>query len=69
MKSPLKRLEYNRILTNKDPNSLSKGFVLEKREQFRKNPPGGIDVRKIFIHLFVFFCQNKLFSMTYLKAK
>ena len=45
MKSPLKRLEYNKALTNKDPGALSKGFVLEKREQFRRNPPIGLDVR------------------------
>lgn len=46
MKSPLKRLEINRIVTNKDPNSLSKLFILDRRDQFRKNPPSGLDVIK-----------------------
>lgn len=50
MKSPLKRLEYNKAMSHKDPGTLSKFFVLEVRNQFRKNPPAGIDVRK-FKHI------------------
>lgn len=44
MKAPIKRLEMNRVLYVKDVNTLNKLFVLERREQFRKNPPAGLDV-------------------------
>jgi hypothetical protein len=44
MRSPLKRLEMNRALSVKDPASLSKMLVLQKREQFRRNPPPNSDV-------------------------
>jgi hypothetical protein len=60
MKSPLKRLEYNKALTNKDPGGLGKGFVLEKREQFRRNPPIGVDVSYL-LNLFsndLIICKN-----------
>ena len=46
MKTVLKRLEMNKFITNKDPNSLSKMFILERREYFRKNIPQGLDVCK-----------------------
>jgi hypothetical protein len=44
MRSPLKRLEMNKVFLSKDPNSLSKFQVLDRREYVRKNPPPGLDV-------------------------
>ncbi len=39
----MKRLERNKVFHVKDVNSLNKFFVLDRREQFRKNPPQGLD--------------------------
>lgn len=44
MRSPMKRLEMNRISTAKEPAYLTKYFILERREFFRRNPPEGLDV-------------------------
>ena len=44
MKGPMKRLELNKALYARDVGSLSKFYVLERREAFRKNPPPGLDV-------------------------
>ena len=46
MKNVLKRLEMNKFISHKDPNTLSKMFILERREHFRKNIPQGLDVCK-----------------------
>ena len=49
IKSPVKRLESNRININtRDLSTLSKFSFITKRDQFRKNPPNGLDVK---IHL------------------
>jgi hypothetical protein len=32
----------------KDVSTLNKLYVLDRREQFRKNPPAGLDVRFLF---------------------
>ena len=56
MKSPIKRLEMNKVSTVKEPASLTKMFVLERRESFRRNPPTGLDVKfKICI-----YCNNPI---------
>ena len=60
MKTVLKRLEMNKFLNIKDPNTLSKIYILERREQFRRNRPVDVDVRKtlflcIFYRLFLQF--------------
>jgi len=54
MRGAVKRLEINKIATVKDPSFLTKMFVLEKREWFRRNPPEGLDVSldRININLF-----------------
>jgi hypothetical protein len=44
MRSPLKRLEINKVILSKDPNNLSKFQVLDRREYVRRNPPPGLDV-------------------------
>ena len=44
IKGPIKRLEQNKVFYVKDINSLNKLYVLDRREQFRKNPPAGLDV-------------------------
>ncbi len=46
MRGAVKRLEMNRVATVKDPGCLTKMFVLEKRESFRRNPPEGLDVSR-----------------------
>ncbi|CAF0760948.1 unnamed protein product [Brachionus calyciflorus] len=46
MRSPLKRLEINRILSIKDPGTLSKLAILTRREEFRKNIAPGMDSRR-----------------------
>ena len=63
MRGPVKRLEMNRIQTVKDPGCLTKMFVLEKREGFRRNTPEGLDVSWKFIFIFIFiftshFCDQ-----------
>lgn len=47
MRSPMKRLEMNRISTAKEPAYLTKYFILERREFFRRNPPEGLDVSRL----------------------
>ncbi len=45
IKAPIKRLEMNRIVMNtRDLISLQKYSFIQKRDQFRKNPPHGLDV-------------------------
>ena len=44
IKGPLKRLELNRAMYAKDIDSLSKFYVLQQRELFRKKQQPGIDV-------------------------
>ena len=46
MKGPLKRLEVNHVMSVKDSGALSKMFLLERRECFRKKPPPNFDVKK-----------------------
>jgi Fanconi anemia group M protein len=36
----------NKVFHIKDVNSLNKFFVLDRREQFRKNPPPGLDRKR-----------------------
>ena len=44
IKGPLKRLELNRAMYAKDIDSLSKFYVLQQRDVFRKKQPPGSDV-------------------------
>jgi hypothetical protein len=44
MKNVLRRLEMSKAMSVRDPNSLSKYMVLERRENFRKNQAPGMDV-------------------------
>ena len=44
MKVPIKRLEASKAFFVRDLNSLNMFYVLERREQYRKNPPPGLDV-------------------------
>ena len=46
MRSPMKRLDMNKIKTVKDPHALTKLFILDRREFFRRNPPEGLDQRR-----------------------
>ena len=46
MRGPIKRLENNKVLYVRDVNTINKLFVLERREQFRKDPPNNLDVKR-----------------------
>lgn len=46
MKCPLKRLELNKVLFIRDPSSINKLQILDKREQFRRDPPQNFDSKK-----------------------
>ena len=53
MKATMKRIENNGLFAGKDPNTLSKYVILEKREAFRRNPPEGLDVSSFLILLII----------------
>jgi hypothetical protein len=55
---PLKRLEMNRVFTIKDPNALSKIFILQNRESFRKSASYSTDVDIKIVLFFEFISIN-----------
>jgi hypothetical protein len=55
---PLKRLEMNRVFTIKDPNALSKIFILQNRESFRKSASYSTDVNTKIVLFFEFISIN-----------
>ena len=55
---PLKRLEMNRVFTIKDPNALSKIFILQNRESFRKSASYSTDVHIKIVLFFTFISIN-----------
>ena len=56
MRTPLKRLEMSRVLSVKDPNLLNKIQILNRREEFRRNPPPGLDVSNVILR--VLYIEN-----------
>ena len=59
---PLKRLEMNRVFTIKDPNALSKIFILQNRESFRKSASYSTDVDIKIVLFFKFISINFNFN-------
>lgn len=59
---PLKRLEMNRVFTIKDPNALSKIFILQNRESFRKSASYSTDVNIKIVLFFKFISINFNFN-------
>lgn len=62
MRMPLKRLEMNRVFTIKDPNALSKIFILQNRESFRKSASYSTDVNIKIVLFFKFISINFNFN-------
>ena len=58
MRVPIKRLEASKAFFAREISSLNMFYVLERREQYRKNPPPGLDV--IYIYLQIYLFQFKL---------